>query len=670
MINLHGGITSKELRDHSHPFGGKLLEMKQTCDLVCSSPLVAIVAGEHTGVDGGYMLVIPLTLKVYVGIIGRNLLKSDSMSPVLSSFTYYDHFNNIVNDMSHNPQYIGYKENIRNIGPLLEDIAKDYQFKWLPSEVIVLSEASPGRGANWSGAFASAMALALYLLQGKNELPQQLDPQVWNIDDINHRDTDVDLLFRMALKIECMSHGLASGYGPACSLLPGLKKWILFKGYIHPNYANKTGDPKRNQGYSFAHWDAYQRLLPAKWIAPEDLYDIMMIDSGCDKSTNEQIRQLRGVAEDGIAHDLNSLLVNDPNMPEDYLLRSSQWPDRILNDHRIALTTLGALSILAIKTLRDCCSGTEANPRSLIRTLQSIDHVQRRLGLDFSVLDQLRQDLKDLIREHQVAVKISGGGGGGNIILFGTKDGVSSVPIGVDSSSPCPTVLWRLSRDGVAVNGTECYSKRVNLPLDTRLGTPPFPRPPQLHQAVVIDWQGNAKLVPDQPGTIFEVYKILREISITKASVYMYFHDKGPRDGQEPIYFVYPNRAVDPPMLIAEPLKPKEGFPALKGVLWALARSRQVSVINPTTCAGNYPLQHEELNRARDEFNGFGYHIKTPTNLVFPKLSVSKIRTQDGAFGHIGDRHNVEVKLVMTQDTNVFVIYAAAVGKILPIDKV
>lgn len=650
------GKTIKELRDPHHPFGNALREMYDTCDLVCSAPLAAILAGEHAGVDGAMMLVAPLPLRVYVGTLGRNERSGGSL-PILSNFSYYDPVLDELADRSHNPEYLGAEENLRNIGKLLGKIAQDQEpsLKFLPAEIVVLSEAPPGRGANWSGALAVALALALYLLQGERVLPEQLDSRTWHhISQVIKRDDEIETLFRMALALECISHTLASGYGPACSLLPALGKLFLYKGFIDPKYALARSDARRNSSFFLCHWDTYQERLATR--EPHEvgaLYDIFIVDSGRSKSTADRIARLRGAEEDKLAQDFVNLLGEDPNQAAEALERSPSLPDQILREHRIGIGTLGLTSLLAVKTLRDCCGGLD-DPSSVLRVVQSLDQVHRRLGLSFLELDQIRRELDRKLRQHRVAVKITGGGGGGDIVVWGLRDEIKAIPLQpMNKEKPGPTVVWQLSRDGFAESGASCDYSAQPLPFK-RFASAAFPRSrtPQAHQATILSTGDKTMLMPTRPGSLFDVYRALRDIALEGPGLYLYYYDDNEKDRYEPLYLTWPSpNTAGISSIQSFAFHADEGFVTLKQLLLLFAHQSSLSLENPvidkpTLSYYAHQLTEKELETTRDALNRSANKCEQVTGFKFKFPHLATLKTGKG--------RRVELKLPET--THLFVI--------------
>jgi len=647
------GKTFHEIRDRAHPFGHALSELYDTCDLVCSAPMVVLLTGEHAGVDGSFMLAAPLPLRVYIGIIGRNVYTPGRFPPMLSSFRYYDPLTDTVEEQTHNPEYLGAEENVRNIGSLLVEAVKEQHLRFLPAEIVLLSEAPPGRGANWSGAFSAAIALSLYLLQGEN-VPAQLDPHNWrSTTQIPKRDQEIEKLFRIALRIECASHSLASGYGPACSLIPALGKLFLYKGFIDPRFATAGGDPRRNLSFSLCHWDTYQQqLATGKRYQPSDLYDILIVDSGRSKSTSDSIGRVRGMEEDNLAQDLINLLANDPNQSADVLAKSASLSDQILRARRIGLTTLSVSSGLAIKTLRDCCGGIE-DPRATLRVVSSIDRVLQRLGLSFVELDALREDLGEKLQQQRLAVKLTGGGGGGDMVIWGIPQTINEIVLSEPSKDPQPTLIWQLSRDGLSQEGAMCNHPHEFQGFKRHAASLPAPRDPVLHQAILMNAHGEVTLLPAAPQSLFEVYRALRTLALQGTCLYLYHHSNATKDRFEPLYLTWLAQNIQGMISVkSSPFHPKEGFVLLKNLLLSFAEQRCLQLDNPDPLlepSGRLRSSTMmDLDLARGALNFEANRLsRQVANLEFPHLEV-----------HRQQEDKVRVGLRLPENSHFFVIHS------------
>lgn len=570
------GRSIDEIRNSEHPFG-QALEAMEECHLVCSAPMAALLAGEHAGVDGALMIAAPLRARVYVGFLGRVQRKKDAPHPMLHTFRYYDPLSDDIVDTSHNPDYLGRAEHITNIGRLLWAMANKFKLKFLPAEIAILSEAPPGRGANWSGAFSASIALGMYLLQGGDHRePHQLRTDYWNgrTDTVHELQSEIHQIFQMAMIVECASHTLASGYGPAVSLLPALGNLFLYKGFICKEYAAARGDPRRNCDFFLAHWRCYQERLQAKEHKRlSDVYDVLLVDSGRPKSTADKIEGLRKVQEAALVDDIVSHISESQTDAKELFKTSECAADRILQDRRVGTISMAVLSILVAKTLRDCLAGVEDDAGAVLRVIQSLDHIHRRVKLSFLELDELRRSAgfqKDL-KNHRLAIKLTGGGGGGDIVVWGVKEAITGkVPRKqLCKTRRCPTVIWRLTRDGLAETGARTDhtgSSNHSLPYSPRQGTFPPERSPGKHIAMSIDAKGHRTTLLQAPATIFEVYRALRNIALDCRGpcIYLYFWGNTQRDCHEPIYLAWRKDSENLEVVSAQP---HEGGPLLKQLL-------------------------------------------------------------------------------------------------------
>ncbi len=635
MIKIVRGESVRDLRQPDHPFGQELQKLRDSCDLVCSAPLAAILAGEHAAIDGAFMVVAPLPLRVYVGVIGRNK-REDGIAAEVSCFRYYDPCTDALVDRTYNPASAN--ENIRNLPQLLNEMAKSAKerkvsFPYVPSEIVILSESPPGRTGNWSGAFADALALVMYLLQGGKKVPEQLLLDVaTDTTQVVHRDEAVELLFRLALQIESASHGLASGYGPACSLLPAHGQLFLFKGFVNERFATTRGDSRRNSGFFLAHWDAYLHRLPAShYLRLDDVYDLMFLDSGIPISTVRSIERIQSNEENAIAQDLHSLLLDDPNHLAPLLVNSSELLDLTLQRHRVAYVTLGVLSVLVAKTLRDCLCGL-VDASTVLQLVQSIDAIHRWLNLSsFDQMNDLRGYLSEDLAYHRAGVKITGAGEGGAIVVWGLRKTIEAIQVNErmsDEQSPTsPTLVWQLSRDGLAQEGVSLHSSKYALPLGTRSTAKPYARPARQHIAHVLIPEGQRGCVMYEfpPASLYDMDSKLQKFTRNGTCLYLYFHDDSTIDSHEPVFLTWPSAAK----LHVREIAPSQGKVLLKDCLLACIRSGAVEITIPNEQV-DFSNLLANLSDAQDALNFAGNRLSNELaasdgRFAFPRMSRKRL---------------------------------------------
>jgi hypothetical protein len=191
------------------------------CSIVMSAPNVVFLVGEHAVLRGIPSVVQAMPTRVYVGIKQRERLERWLTSKTLDS-------NGILREaqVREDPNLVG----IRHLKSFAEVYYRT-RTAILPRildqidhlAIKVLSDTTPGSGANWSGAFSSALAGCVHFGILKN----MLNPHVIHIDLTSWRDgcnwetsdrfRDINLL---AFFLESAFHGgRASGYGNVVSLL-------------------------------------------------------------------------------------------------------------------------------------------------------------------------------------------------------------------------------------------------------------------------------------------------------------------------------------------------------------------------------------------------------------------------------------------------------------------
>jgi|GEM_PF-2945506 len=511
------GPSSSEMLRPEHPFGKELHRTMNDpeCGVICSAPLVGILSGEHAGVDGAPMVVFRPDLRVWVCLIGRNP-SSHGVRPSFSAVIYYDPVRGELADIAQSPLAYGTPNECPDPGPLLdaalerlEGVAPVPQEpRWFtPTEVVVLAQAPPGRGLNWSGAFAAAYAAALYALQGWT------CPARWKVEPTDpwRGNGPAECVWRLAMDIEARSHGLPSGYGVACSMEPEANGLLVYKGFLDP-----TGQhARRVRGFHLkAVCDEPSRLRAG------DELDIAAIDSGIPKQTSQTIRIVRDRGERALAR---------PFLAAYAQRLSPLLVDQVLALKQAGYAALASLSICMAWEARNASRQRSGAVQRIADLVRAIDVVlSNRLMLGFSQLDDIRSSVAGSDLAGHLGVKFSGGGRGGTVLVAGRSAAVSAWLGSTETVRPSerePALVWRLRRDGVADRGLSCEKVQQMRP-----------RPSRPYEAYVLDAAGN--LSDEGPSTMYRIRAALRPLA--ERGPCLWYFDRDPTDHGAPQYDLEP----------------------------------------------------------------------------------------------------------------------------------
>ena len=417
-----------------------------SCDLVASAPGVFFWAGEHSILNGGLAICQHAPLRAYVGLSFRPRVPTDvhtvDFSKDPQDHLWYepaeDNFFAFPWSRKFPQNEVGatgsletaLNEPTRRLDRRLLKRLETNRPK-LVCRILTLSELRTGSGANWSGAFATALAGVLALASeddwpaGEATLARQLRSlgrlstkrPVSNAD--RPRLARVWALNDRALEFESILHSPpwktaddpsrwknASGYGTLCSLVPEALPLVYF--------LRRPGDSVASDQYSC------RCLLDAE---ARDLFGITygLMSSGQMRSTWEAIDRVEAEA--------------DPEEWQDTLARAKEWaadawePPPIEENKPSLRAGLQVRVTEVWDALRKMGTPQRENTHSdgspvthLARLLREVQGGLTQLGLDWSQGYVVASEFYAEAMEHgifdEAAIKLTGGGRGGELVFM------------------------------------------------------------------------------------------------------------------------------------------------------------------------------------------------------------------------------------------------------------
>lgn len=411
-------------------------EFFEACDIVMSAPNVAFLVGEHAVLRGTPAAVLTMPTRVYVGI-----KQKDSKEQWLTSKTL---------DSGGTLCDVQQKEERRLIGiDHLIAFAKEHYTitpESVSGEVIagkieglairVLSDITPGSGANWSGAYSSALAACVYFgivenVSNPDKICSQLEKwlEKWKEGDEWKSDEGFREINLLAFFLESAFHGgSASGYGTFVSLL-GPTAPVVYKTcrrlLDQPPYINVYSSLVRPFDSSKGTKKVINRLqeiaggvqlisLPSSF---RNLMYIAVIDTGSRKEIGTA-GAIRGVL-DGLLDDLREAVKSVPGN-----LELGDVPDMGQVDnfwYALDYYVWAFIHFFERSLTQDQDEGLFV--AKAIRYMSSVGDMLLSLGLGWKELTDIstRVWTADGVDLHNTAVKLSGGGMAGVCTLVSTK---------------------------------------------------------------------------------------------------------------------------------------------------------------------------------------------------------------------------------------------------------
>lgn len=405
------------------------------CPIVMSAPNVFFYVGEHTVLRGTLSVVQSLPTRVYVGI-KKALPREEKIDiKINDSGKFKTSPLEGIEPIIGSTQIAAYIKVNFNTQRLLNR----YLFLINNLAIKVLSDIYPGSGANWSGAYSSALAACVYFYIIKeytfSEIYQVINK--WSISD-NWKHCEHFLeINSLAFFLETAFHGgSASGYGSYISLL-GNKTPVIYKTGRRKDSVRPFRNVFKNINNPFdganGTEETIRRLKEIEetvviYSLPNFCFDklfITVLDTGKKKeeTTSEAIRSIfEGLKED-IMVSIKIISEKDPYYEE--LINYIKDHENPFDFQKIWC----CLDYYIINFLRHFWDflekGNKENEIKSIRMMNAVGHQLLAFGLDWEEFENLRVRVyggaglqKQEITKKNTAMKLSGGGKAGVCVLM------------------------------------------------------------------------------------------------------------------------------------------------------------------------------------------------------------------------------------------------------------
>lgn len=416
------------------------------CDIVMSAPHIFFYSGEHAVLKGVPAVIQTMELRVYVGI------EQDSRKPWLQIYQY-DQDNDTISEImkpeidSDDPNEITIKQLYSFIEGQYSESAASIDCEKIKKQITkmsirVLSNIYPGSGANWSGAFSTALAGAIYYLficqDDENEITATIDS--WQDYKTGYIGSETNSAFNdinlMAFYIESVCHGgSASGYGTLGAVV-GHSDPMIYK--TRPRNRNGLGNHLRinlfsENGtlYPKNKTEIIEILKSACLLRLDDIdgrlkqhFHIWVVDTKKkkDKGTAGAIKKILKEVENDVDEALKTTRKLYKENCSDFLFNGD-----VLQENSFQTITRWRCLDYAVITflyyfrgfLVDNVPDLDKRPK-IIKYCNAISRLLLGLGLDWNEFAQYRILLfKDENITHKTtAMKLSGGGTAGVCVIL------------------------------------------------------------------------------------------------------------------------------------------------------------------------------------------------------------------------------------------------------------
>lgn len=435
-------------------FNAELDRLMEVSDIVTSAPQAVIWGGEHSVTYGGLSLVSRIAKRVYVGIEGKiGIEKTEPGKPVVKSAA----FDPVTGDFDpgNSDRLVAYERLGKHLGPILKKDNLPYGVRGavdkLPGAVRILSETPPGRGANFSGSCATALSLAILLLNGVDVGIGPDKNLNWGgfIERITRKNNEgFGKVFWLAMVLETLAHDQPSGYGPYFGLLQSSQEPFLFSP-VKRSEAQGGGLEKREEtGLEKAEPErevdiTVKAVRGAPWLTGSPLQDpksdlaVLVVDSGVPKSTAESIHDVgarEGEVQDLIAKEFAPQEASGGS--ETPLLKQT------LESPGPGYQALDGISIHLVVSLKNYCKEpNEERLQTFLKAVRAMDNIHGVVGLHWPKYDLIRGELYAKYGV-DVATKLTGGGTGGDFVIFTKKELRSSIREKLETIEPDTGVVY------------------------------------------------------------------------------------------------------------------------------------------------------------------------------------------------------------------------------------
>lgn len=195
-------------------------EFFEDCDIVMSAPNVAFLVGEHAVLRGTPSVVQAMPTRVYVGIKQRG--SSESVLTLKASGDSGE-LHDVAKGDDPNLVGPGHVRPFLQVYPYRTDWKRQMAHRVGDLAIRAVSDIKPGTGADWSGAFSSALAGCVHfgiVEDQRNSDMIRRELHSWGDSDDRTSHNKLNDINLLAFFLESAFHdGKASGYGTIVSLL-------------------------------------------------------------------------------------------------------------------------------------------------------------------------------------------------------------------------------------------------------------------------------------------------------------------------------------------------------------------------------------------------------------------------------------------------------------------
>jgi hypothetical protein len=399
-----------------------------------SSPGVFFWAGEHAVLAGSLAICQQVPLRVHVGLERISRVGDFRIEIAQGEFAHqmYDSRADAFKSFSWPSGHPGEEEpaiRSNHLSPrfmlTIKRIAQDIGLKGA-YRLYSLHELRRGSAPNWSGAFSSAFAGALFSAAGQLERGHEWKEQWW----------DDPLLQRCnswAWELERILHGgFASGYGVWCSTAPCAIPQLYAVQWMNSLEKGRNPADIVKEDRLADHLEAASRPLCEHSTWAQLPFDYGLIYTGKIKNTATSIRKVDQDVRQSLSKGFDLAVQNWPssggrpfNLQESPLFawQQTRGPIQDISILKEALSDAITASGLRVLDAIFGISGDEAawghSLQDLAAAMDTVGAGIGQLGLNWPEADLIRAAvLKALWNDrHSVAVKPTGGGGGGYILF-------------------------------------------------------------------------------------------------------------------------------------------------------------------------------------------------------------------------------------------------------------
>jgi mevalonate kinase len=458
-----------------------------SCECVVSCPGTFFWTGEYSVLNGGISLCQHVPLRVYCGI--EPIQDQNVSGPIFLGNNRTDHLVYDVNKFDfrtdlflQNSESILARLIVSNLQEIFRDLSslvKNLVNNRKSLRIHTLHELSPGTGANWSGAFSTALIGALLLYENKLN---ETDLTMWKDKPVNENISDA--LFKQlclaAWKVETAFHeGKASGYGAFTSLIASHDP------IFYATVKRSNEDPKHpvdiggdytildNIHYGgFRFIETYPKLKYSI-DATYNKFNFGLISSGVNKDIGKSMLKTSNELGErlNIARTTVLALVNEKGLSN--ILENSYFTDFLSEKNtgnKLRWSYIESLSIKGIEVYQSLLElftnnvgANFENLRALASALNGTKSNIDALGLFQYEVDAVVYHLHRAFRKYDIPVDLVGakttGAAQGGSLLFITPSGTNALEALTDGLKNLRMEIknvsldWLHTRDGLENDG-------------------------------------------------------------------------------------------------------------------------------------------------------------------------------------------------------------------------